>query len=329
MAGITEFLKSNPDLRMAIFAGKGGLGKTTCSASLALSVAATGKKVLCFSTDPQASLSDIYERDIFGKGEVNIAPGLFVVEIDADSKISTYVQDIKLRIKEMYKLDEIPPEIESYIDSSVAEPAMYESATYDAMAEYLSQGKYDFYIFDMPPFGHGIRMVSMAEILSAWVSKLTEARQMAREYEEMASRLRGQKLVKEDEVLRELHDIQTRLTTFTDVMKDSRRAAFFMVMTPERMSILDTEKALDMFTSMGMHLSGIILNKVLPSELDSNPSPFIINRLKQQREALAEVKEKFGKSVVASIPLFAGEPKGQDGLQKVSEFLMGGNMRPW
>ena len=329
MPGLSEFLKSNPDLRMAIFAGKGGLGKTTCSAALALSLASMGKRVLCFSTDPQASLSDIYEKDIFGKGEVNIAPGLYVVEIDADTKIANYVNEIKQKIKDMYKIDEIPPEIESYIDSSVAEPAMYESATYDAMAEYLSQNRYDFYIFDMPPFGHGIRMISMAEVLSAWVSKLTEARQMAREYDEMASRLRGQKLRQEDEELNELHSIESRLTTFTDVMKDSKRAAFFMVMTPERMSILDTEKALGMFSTMGMQLSGIILNKILPPELSTNPSPFIVNRLKQQREALGEVRGKFEKDVVASIPLFPGEPKGQEGLQKVSKYVMGGGVAPW
>jgi arsenite-transporting ATPase len=329
MEGLRRFIEAHPGLRIVIFAGKGGLGKTTSSAALALALSRAGRRVLCFSTDPQASLSDIFERDIFGKGEVEVAPNLYVVEIDADAKIRAYIEEIKRRIREMYKLDQIPSEIEAYIDSSVAEPAMYESATYDAMADYLAAGGYDMYIFDMPPFGHGIRMITMAEVLSAWVQKLTEAREMAREYDEIASRLRGQKLIKEDEILRELYEIRSKLTAFTDALKDRGAAAFFMVMTPEKMSVLDTERALDMFSSLGIELSGIVLNKVLPMDLRTNPSPFIANRLKAQEEVLEEVKAKFGGKVLAAIPLFPREPKGLQGLEQVAEHLMNGGVRLW
>ncbi|MEM3052030.1 MAG: ArsA family ATPase [Candidatus Caldarchaeum sp.] len=309
---------------MVIFAGKGGLGKTTCSAALSYAVSSS-KRVLCFSTDPQASLSDIFERNIFGRGEVEVLPNLFVVEIDADSKISAYINEIKQKIRDMYKTD-IPPEIESYIDSSVAEPAMYESATYDAMAEYLAQANYGLYVFDMPPFGHGIRMITMAEILSTWVEKLTEAREKAKEYDEIARKLRGEKLVKEDDVLNELYDIRKRLTTFTDVMKDRDKAAFFMVITPEKMSIIDTEKALEMFRSVGLELSGIVVNKVLPPEMASNPSPFIANKLKQQAECIEEIMNKFGKLVTAMIPMFPKEPRGLEGISTVSKHLMSGGI---
>nr|BAJ49362.1 arsenic transporting ATPase [Candidatus Caldarchaeum subterraneum]BAJ49401.1 arsenic transporting ATPase [Candidatus Caldarchaeum subterraneum] len=324
MKGFSEFLASKPELKMVIFAGKGGLGKTTCSAALSYAVSSS-KKVLCFSTDPQASLSDIFERNIFGKGEIEVLPNLFVVEIDADSKIAAYIQEIKQKIIDMYKT-EIPPEIESYIDSSVAEPAMYESATYDAMASYLAEGSYGLYVFDMPPFGHGIRMVTMADILSAWVEKLTEAREKAKEYDEIASRLRGEKLVKEDEVLRELYDIRRRLTAFTDVMKDREKSAFFMVITPEKMSILDTEKALEMFKAVGLQLSGIVVNKVLPPEMATNPSPFIANKLKQQRECMTEIMDKFGKLVTAIIPMFPKEPRGLEGISTVAKHLMDGGI---
>lgn len=324
MKGFNAFLASKPNLKMVIFAGKGGLGKTTCSAALSYAVSSS-KKVLCFSTDPQASLSDIFEQNIFGKGEVEVRPNLFVVEIDADTKIARYIEEIKQKIRDMYKM-EVPPEIESYIDSSVAEPAMYESATYDAMAEYLAAGNYGLYVFDMPPFGHGIRMITMADILSAWAEKLTEAREKAREYDEIARRLKGEKLVKEDEVLTELYDIKKKLTTFTDVMKDREKAAFFMVITPERMSIIDTEKALEMFKSVGIELAGIVVNKVLPPEMTSNPSPFIANKLKQQKECMTEIMDKFGKLVISIIPMFPREPRGIEGIAAISKHLMSGGI---
>ncbi|MEM4573117.1 MAG: ArsA family ATPase [Candidatus Caldarchaeum sp.] len=324
MKGFNAFLASKPNLKMVIFAGKGGLGKTTCSAALSYAVSSS-KKVLCFSTDPQASLSDIFEQNIFGKGEVEVMPNLFVVEIDADTKIARYVEEIKQKIRDMYKM-EVPSEIESYIDSSVAEPAMYESATYDAMAEYLAAGNYGLYVFDMPPFGHGIRMITMADILSAWAEKLTEAREKAREYDEIARRLKGEKLVKEDEVLTELYDIKKKLTTFTDVMKDREKAAFFMVITPERMSIIDTEKALEMFKSVGIELAGIVVNKVLPPEMTSNPSPFIANKLKQQKECMTEIMDKFSKLVISIIPMFPREPRGIEGIAAISKHLMSGGI---
>ncbi|MCS7127539.1 MAG: arsenical pump-driving ATPase GET3 [Thaumarchaeota archaeon] len=327
--GLRDVVLRDGGPRMVIFAGKGGLGKTTSSAALAYAAALSGKRVLCFSTDPQASLSDIFERDIFGKGEVEVARNLYVVEIDADAKISAYIAEVKQRIRDMYKLEEIPAEIEAYIDSSVAEPAMYESATYDAMADYLARGDYDLYVFDMPPFGHGIRMLTMADVLTSWVEKLTEVREKAREYDEIASRLKGERLIKEDEILNELKAIKDKLTTFTDFMRDKTKSAFFMVMTPEMMSVHDTERALQAFRSIGLTLSGIVLNKVLPKELGSNPSPYISYRYKQQEAVLKVIEEKFGDLVVAAIPMFPREPKGLEGLKEVAKHLVDGVTRVW
>lgn len=321
MWGLKEYLTKNPETKIVIFAGKGGLGKTTCSAALAQYMAKQGKKVLCFSTDPQASLSDIFEMDLFGKGEVKISENLFVTEIDADKRIANYLNDIRAKIRDMYKMDELPAEIEQYIESASAEPAMYESATYDAMAELLAAKQYDLYIFDMPPFGHGVRMVAMAEILGKWVEKITEARKQAQEYEQVAAKLKGAK-VTEDKVLGELIEIKDKLTFFTDVMLDRKRSAFFMVVTPEMLSILDTEKALSMFGALGLNLSGIILNQVYPEKLASSPSEFIKNKLEMQRGYIKEIKEKMGGHLLAVIPMYSKEPKGLKMLEEVGENLM-------
>src|SRR5947208_425313 len=134
--GLSSYFEKKGDAGIVIFAGKGGLGKTTCSAGLSHYMASKrNRKVLCFSTDPQASLSDIFDRDIFGKGLISVIPQLDVVEIDADRRVADYQEEVKQKIRSMYGLTEIPPEIEEYIDSTSAEPAMYESATYDAMAD--------------------------------------------------------------------------------------------------------------------------------------------------------------------------------------------------
>ncbi len=324
MVGLLEYFRRNPETKVVIFAGKGGLGKTTCSAALSYYMAKVEKRrVLCFSTDPQASLSDIFERDLFGKGEVELIPTLYVVEIDADKRIKEYQEEIKQKILDMYKLDKLPEEVEEYIEASSAEPAMYESATYDAMAELVARGDYDLYVFDMPPFGHGVRMVAMAEILTKWVEKITEAREEARKYEAVAATLRG-KTIEEDAMLNELLEIKEKMTRFTNLLTDSKRTAFFMVLVPEKMAILDTERALRMFEELGIRLSGIVVNRVYPRELLDDPATpeFLRNQILAQQEYLREIKEKFGDYIVAVIPAFDREPKGFDMLEKVAEHLM-------
>src|SRR5437899_10387351 len=83
-----EFFLSNAAVKYILLGGKGGLGKTTLSAATAYWLARKGKRVCVFSTDPQASLSDIFERKIFGQGEVELAGNLYAVEIDADRRRS-------------------------------------------------------------------------------------------------------------------------------------------------------------------------------------------------------------------------------------------------
>ena len=101
MKGLKGLLEENPRLKVFIYAGKGGLGKTTLSAATAVKLSSLGKKTLVFSTDPQASLSDVFEQNVFGKGEVKIAENLYVMEIDADKRIHEYVSSIKKKIIDM------------------------------------------------------------------------------------------------------------------------------------------------------------------------------------------------------------------------------------
>src|SRR3990172_6696330 len=105
------FLK-NPDRRYIMFGGKGGLGKTTFSAAPAYWLAKHGKKVLVFSVDPQASLSDIFQQDIFGKGPVKIMDNLWAQEIDADTHIKAYQAEIRQKILDMYGFDKVPDEVD-------------------------------------------------------------------------------------------------------------------------------------------------------------------------------------------------------------------------
>ncbi len=328
--GLKYLFDRKPEINAIIFAGKGGLGKTTLSSALAYHISQNmDKRVLCFSTDPQASLSDIFEQNVFGKGEVEIAKKLSLLEIDADSKIASYTDSIKQKIKDLYKIDEIPREIEDYIDSASSDPAFYESAVYDGMIDVVSQKKYDFHIFDMPPFGHGIRMISIADILSQWVEKITDTRRQALEYEQTAKRMKREKpskdsiIVGEEEFVQELESIGQRITSFHDLLSNTQQTAFIMVLTPEKMSIVDTERAIKMFEDLGLTVTGIVINQIYPVDLlkDPNISEFLKNRIIGQKPLIKEIFTKFGDLVVGVIPMFNKEPKGISMIDMTSKEL--------
>jgi arsenite-transporting ATPase len=321
---IQEYLLSNPNVRYILFGGKGGLGKTTLSAASAYHLAKAGKRVVVFSTDPQASLTDIFERNIFGKGEVEIAPNLFALEIDADKRIAEYQEEIRKKIKDMYGLAEVPEECEEYIKSSAAEPAMAESATFDAMVELMSSGKFDYYIFDMMPHGHAIRFLGMAEILDTWVDKIVETRKKADEYGDVATVLSGKGgLAQEDQILKELDFIRSRLDFVSNMMRDKEHTAFFYVLIPELMPILDAKKALEMFQAFNIPLSGILVNQVYPVELleQSNVPPFLRSKISMQQKYMKTIQAEFGNLLRGVVPMFDREPKGLEMISKVAENL--------
>lgn len=245
------------------------------------------------------------------------------MEIDGDKRIADFQEHVRKQIKEMYQLDEIPEEIDEYIKTASSEPAMYESATYDAMAELLSEGKYDVYILDMPPFGHGVRMISMATILDAWIDKMEEARRKAAEIKAAEAAIRGSSAEKRDEILDELRVIRKKLDLFRETLTNAKTTAFFMVLIPEKMAILDTRRALDMFEKMGITLSGVIVNQVYPPSLleRKDLSDFLKNRIKMQQEYMAEIRKELGDYVKAVIPMFDREPKGFEMLEKVAECM--------
>lgn len=301
-----------------LFAGKGGLGKTTLSATTARYLAARGKKVIVFSTDPQASLTDVFENDLFGKGEVKLAENLYALEIDADKVVSEYQAEVRKKIVDMY--GEIPEEIEDYIKSASAQPAMSESATFDSMIELIMANNYDYYIFDMMPHGHAIRFLSMASLLDIWINKVVDIRKDSRDVDERVKRISGKEKESEEGVLEELQDIKHRLGFMAKIIGGRETTALFYVVIPEQMAILDTEIAIREFKKFGIELSGIIVNQVYPRELllDPDVPDFLKSHVRMQQGNMETIHKKFADKIVAEVPMMDREPKGLAMLEKTA-----------
>jgi arsenite/tail-anchored protein-transporting ATPase len=305
-----------------MFGGKGGLGKTTFSAATAFWLAQQGKKVLVFSVDPQASLSDIFQKDIFGKGAVPIMQNLWAQEIDADRHIKDYQDEIRKKILDMYGFDKIPDEIEDYIAAASAEPAMEESAIFDAVVDIVVKGDYDYYIYDLVPLGHALYYLSMAKVYDEWINKITKLREEMREYETMVSKIKREKQSDEDQILNELQYIKGRINSSSRILTDKEKTAFFFVVVPEEMIILDTQKAAELFAKFDVPIGGYVVNRVLPTELLKQRVPaYLQNRLEMQGKYLEEIKKNLGSQVLAHVPEMERDVTGLKMIERLANIM--------
>lgn len=321
---LKEVFEKNPDRRYIMFGGKGGLGKTTFSAATAYWLAKQGHKVLVFSVDPQASLSDIFKRDIFGKGPVEIMPNLFAQEIDADRRIREYQDEIRKKILDMYGMDQVPEEIENYIQAAAAEPAMEESAIFDEVVDIVVSGQYDYYIYDLVPLGHALYYLSMASVYDQWIDKITALRTEMEEYSKVAAVMQRNKESEEDAILRELQYIKHRINTSSGILTDKQKTAFFFVIIPEEMIILDTQKAAGLFAKFQVPLSGYIVNRVIPTELAAQDIPeYLRNRLEMQKGYLTKIEQTFGTEVLTRVPEFERDITGLPMIERMAAALFG------
>jgi arsenite-transporting ATPase len=326
MTTLAEVFERHPERRYVMFGGKGGLGKTTFSAATAWWLAKRGNKVLVFSVDPQASLSDIFQRDIFGAGPVQIMENLWAQEIDADRHIKEYQNEIRQKILDMYGLEKVPDEIEDYIEAASAEPAMEESAIFDSVVDIVVESDYDYYIYDLVPLGHALYYLSMARVYDEWISKITHLREEMREYEEVAARIGRKKELEEDKILGELQYIRGRINAASRILTDREKTAFFFVLVPEEMILIDTRKAATMFARFDVPVEGYLVNRVLPEELaaggDGVPA-YLKNRIAGQRQYLDEIDRTLGSQVLARVPELERDVTGLDMIEKVARIMYG------
>jgi arsenite-transporting ATPase len=322
---LQRIFDENPERRYIMFGGKGGLGKTTFSAASAYWLAKQGYKVLVFSVDPQASLSDIFQRDIFGKGAVEIMPNLYAQEIDADQRIREYQEEIRAKILDMYGMEQVPEEIENYIQAAAAEPAMEESAIFDAVVDIVVSAEYDYYIYDLVPLGHALYYLSMASVYDEWIDKITALRAEMEEYAQVASIMKRDRESEEDAILRELQYIKQRINKSSGILTDRERTAFFFVVIPEEMAILDTKKAAGLFAKYNVPLSGYIVNRVIPESLAQQDIPdYLRHRLAMQKGHLTTIDRELGNEVLAYIPEMERDITGLSMIEKMANEMFGG-----
>ena len=221
---------------------------------------------------------------------------------------------------------QVPEEIENYIQAAAAEPAMEESAIFDEVVDIVVGGKYDYYIYDLVPLGHALYYLSMASVYDQWIDKITNLRdRRCRSIRQVASVMKRKKETEEDQILKELQYIKYRINTSSSILTDKQKTAFFFVVTPEEMIILDTKKAAGLFAKFDVPLAGYIVNRVIPPELINQDIPdYLRHRLEMQNKYLSEIDQVFGGQVLGRVAEFERDITGLPMIERVAEVMFGG-----
>ena len=222
----------------------------------------------------------------------------------------------------MYGMEQIPEEIESYIQAAAAEPAMEESTIFDEVVDIVVKGGFDYYIYDLVPLGHALYYLSMASVYDAWIDKITGLRQQMREYDQVAAVIRRDKELDEDAILNELLYIKDRINKSSAILTDKKKTAFFFVVTAEGMIINDTVKAAQLFAKFDVPLSGYVVNRVLPEELKTQNIPeYLKNRFAMQEQYLKVIEETFKDQIHAYVPEMERDVTGLPMIEKLAKTM--------
>jgi arsenite/tail-anchored protein-transporting ATPase len=319
---MTRFMQEHPKLKYIFFGGKGGVGKTVMAGAAALWAAKQGKRTLLASTNPVHSLSNLLEKDVFGKtAMVCDQENCFAFEIDTKDTIERSKKEIREKINWFLKFADITTQAEEFIESATMNPAFEESAMFENMTDLMFKDEYDFYVFDTAPTANARRLLGMSKVYSLWVDKMLKSRDEAKSLRELLS---FSKKKEEDPLMDYLLSFKDRMAKAKDLLTDDALTAFFFVTLPESLPIAVITRFINWFHEFGIPVGGVIVNGVIQKDqVAKDAAEFVLNRVAMQEEHMQEIWQIFGERVRAVLPLFETEVKGAAMLNRLEGRLYG------
>ena len=303
-------------MRIILFTGKGGVGKTTVSAATALAAAARGKRTLVVSTDVAHSLGDALDVEI-GRDVRRIGPNLWGQEVDALYQLEKYWGVLRQYISSVLRargLDDV------VADELANLPGMEEIASLMQLTSVARDNRFDVIIVDCAPTGETMQLLSFPEMARWWLEKLFPIqRAVARMARPVVQPFVGIPLPTDD-VFTAVKDLILKVDDMRGLLADPETSSIRLVLNLEKMVIKETQRAYTYFSLFGYATDAVIVNRSLPQTVDGR---FLSGWVEAQRRYRDMVQEAFAPLPILELPLSENEIVGRRRLLDSARLLYG------
>jgi arsenite/tail-anchored protein-transporting ATPase len=314
-------------MRILLFSGKGGVGKTSLAAATGVRLAELNHRTLVMSIDPAHSLGDCFDLggDLFHaetSDPLPISDRLSIFELNIQKEIKRHWQEISSYVSSVLRTTGISG-VEA--DELAILPGMEELSAMMYINQYQREQRYDVIVLDAAPTAESLRFISMPTTLDWYMKHIFPfQRNLIKAVRPIANRVAPFELPT-DNYFTNIRELFGKLEGVDDLMQDPFTTSVRLVTNPEKMVLRETERAFVYFSLHGLTVDTVIVNRVLPTEItDTWFSEWHIS----QEQILRETEEYFAPVPVRRVPLFAHEVLGRERLQELARVLYHGGEDP-
>jgi arsenite-transporting ATPase len=300
----------DPSKKLILFAGKGGVGKTTlaCASALYFAQLWSEKKILLFSIDPANSLATCMGHPV-GPQEVQVAPGLSVIELDAAAEYARLKQEYSDELRSVFDRD--TGQIDLAFDREVMErildmapPGLDEVLALTRIVEMMESGRYDLFVLDTAPTGHLLRFLEMPELIEQWLKTF------------FALFLKYREIFWLPKISQMMINLSRQLKLFRRVLLDAKQAMLVAVAIPTGMACEETKDLAAACVRLGVAVPTLLVNMV------TRPSSCpVCSMLHRTEERVLEQYDAAFPDLHRAWVFYQKEPRGIDRLRALGQAL--------
>lgn len=303
-------------MRVLLFTGKGGVGKTTVAAATAVKAAQAGVRTLVMSTDPAHSLVDSFDQPI-GSEATPLTANLWAEQIDAQARLETNwreIQDYMIQLMNWAGVETIQAEELSVI------PGLDEIFSLIDVKTHVDEGRWDLLVVDCAPTAETLRLLSLPEIIRWYIERIFPIqRRVVKGVRPVVTRMTTLPIAG-DRFFGAVERLHHNLDAVRQILTDERSSSVRLVVNPEKMVIAEARRTYTYLGLFGYRVDAVVVNRIIPEDVTD---PYFGKWKDIQAEHLRTVRESFEPVPILTARLFDREMVGLDLLDDMGTEVYG------